>query len=131
VGTVFEVSRSVFEGLVKAAVAELPEALRERMSNVSIVVRDHPSQSDLAYAQEVGEEDPDGLFGLYHGVPLPERGSQYDKVLPDLITIYQATHEWECDSFEELQEEVRITVRHEIAHHFGIDDDRLEELGAY
>jgi len=128
---VFEVSRQAFEGLVREAVAELPEAFRERMSNVSIVVKDHPSAHDLDYALEVGEDDPEGLFGLYHGVPLPERDSQYDKVLPDLITIYQATHEWECDSFEELRAEVRITVRHEIAHHFGIDDDRLEELGAY
>lgn len=125
------VSRETFEGLVKAAVEELPEALRMRMSNVAIVVKDHPSRSDLRYARAYDEYDPDGLFGLYRGVPLPQRGFHYDRTLPDLITIYQSTHEWECDSLEELREEVRITVRHEIAHHFGIDDDRLEELGAY
>ncbi len=127
----FKVSREEFESMVKEAVDELPEVLRARMSNVAVVVKDHPSWSDLNYARENDEDDPDGLFGLYRGVPLPERGFHYDKVLPDLITIYQSTHEWECDSLEGLREEVRITVRHEIAHHFGIDDDRLEELGAY
>jgi predicted Zn-dependent protease with MMP-like domain len=127
----YRVSRPTFEGLVRDALAELPEALRARMSNVAVVVQDHPSRRDLEYAREAGEEDPEGLFGLYQGVPLPERNSQYDKVLPDLITLYQDTHEWECETFEELREEVRTTVRHEVAHHFGIDDDRLEELGAY
>lgn len=127
----FRVDREQFEHLVREAVEGLPDALRAKMTNVAIVVRDEPSWSDLHEARRIGEDDPDGLFGLYRGVPLPERGSHYDKVLPDLITIYQATHEAESDSLEELREEVRITVRHEIAHHFGIDDDRLEELGAY
>jgi predicted Zn-dependent protease with MMP-like domain len=128
---VFRVTRQEFESFVKEAVEELPEVLRAQMDNVALVVKEHPSWGDLDYAKEHDAEDPEGLFGLYRGVPLPERGSHYDKVLPDLITIYQATHEWECDSLEELREEVRITVRHEIAHHFGIEDDRLEELGAY
>lgn len=127
----FKVSRETFESLVKEAVDELPESLRARMSNVAVVVKDHPSWNDLKHARNNDEEDPEGLFGLYQGVPLPERGSYYDKVLPDLITLFQSTHEGECNSFEELREEVRITVRHEIAHHFGLDDDRLEELGAY
>jgi predicted Zn-dependent protease with MMP-like domain len=128
---VFSVSREVFEAMVREAVDELPEILRTRMNNVAVVVKEHPSRSDLREARHSDEDDPDGLFGLYQGVPLPERGSCYDKVLPDLITIYQATHEGECDSLEELREEIRITIRHEIAHHFGIDDERLEELGAY
>jgi predicted Zn-dependent protease with MMP-like domain len=125
------VSREAFEALVREAVDELPEGLRSRMSNVAVVVRDYPTRSDLRRARELGEEEPEDLFGLYHGIPLPDRGHYYDKALPDLITIYQEAHEWECDTLEELREEVRITVRHEIAHHFGIDDDRLEELGAY
>jgi predicted Zn-dependent protease with MMP-like domain len=127
----FKVAREEFEAMVREAVDGLPEALRARMSNLAIVVQDHPSSRDLHEAHRRGEEEPDGLFGLYRGVPLPQRGFYYDKVLPDLITIYQATHEEECHSREELREQVRITVRHEIAHHFGIDDDRLEELGAY
>ena len=127
----FQVSREEFEVLVREAVDELPEALRERMNNVAVVVKDQPSWSDLHSVSEKDEGSPHSLFGLYRGVPLPNRGAHYDKVLPDLITIYQRTHEGECDSLEELCDEVRITVRHEIAHHFGIDDDRLEELGAY
>lgn len=127
----FRVEREQFEHLVREAVDGLPDVLREKMSNVAVVVKDQPSWSDLHEARRTGEEEPDGLFGLYRGVPLPARGSHYDKVLPDLITIYQSTHEEACDTLEELREEVRITVRHEVAHHFGIDDDRLEELGAY
>lgn len=125
------VSREAFEALVKEALDELPEGLRAQMSNVAIVVRDYPTRADIHRARELGEEEPEDLFGLYHGIPLPDRGFYYDKALPDLITVYQDAHEWECDTLEELREEVRITVRHEVAHHFGIDDDRLEELGAY
>jgi predicted Zn-dependent protease with MMP-like domain len=128
---VFSVSREEFEAMVREAVEELPEALRERMNNVAIVTKDYPSWSDLHEVRRVGEQAPSGLFGLYRGVPLPKRGFHYDKVLPDLITIYQSTHEMECGTFEELRKQVRTTVRHEIAHHFGIDDNRLEELGAY
>jgi predicted Zn-dependent protease with MMP-like domain len=126
---VFRVSREVFEAMVKEALDGLPEALRARMNNVVVVVKAQPSWHDLDQADDQDEVGPGGLFGLYQGVPLPKRGFHYDKVLPDLITIYQATHERECDSLENLREEVRITVRHEIAHHFGIDDARLHELG--
>jgi len=128
---VFKVSREAFESLVQDALEELPEALRGQMNNVAVVVKAHPSWRDLEEARDEEEDDPECLFGLYRGVPLTQRGSQYDKTLPDLITLYQSTHEEECDSLEELREEVRITVRHEVAHHFGIDDERLEELGAY
>ena len=111
------VSRETFEDMVGAAVEALPEALRAKISNLAVVVDDVPRRGHL--------------FGLYQGIPIPARGTQYGNVLPDLITIYQSTHEEACDSLEELREQVRITVRHEIAHHFGISDDRLEELGAY
>jgi predicted Zn-dependent protease with MMP-like domain len=126
-----KVSREDFEAMVRESLDELPEALQERMNNVAVVVRDQPARSDFHDAHRMGEEALNGLFGLYRGVPLSARGTHYDKVLPDLITIYQSNHERECDSLEELRDMVRITVRHEIAHHFGIDDDRLEELGAY
>ena len=125
----FEVDPTTFTAMVREALAELPECVRARMDNVSVVARNRPSRDDLDHARRTGEEEE--LFGLYRGVPLPERGSQYDKVLPDLILVYQEAHERACDTLEELREEVRITVRHELAHHFGIDDDRLEELGAY
>jgi len=125
-----EVSREVFEDLVRQAVEALPEPLQAEISNLEIVVKERPSRAELRYAHRRYEPGED-LFGLYQGIPLTMRNTSYDKVLPDLITIYQHIHEEECDSLEELAEEVGRTVRHEIAHHFGIDDDRLEELGVY
>ena len=105
-----------FEEHVEAALASLPEELRRAMSNVEIVVEDE------------NPEDRD-LFGLYFGIPLTERGD-YTGVLPDKIAIYRLPLEEEFgDDPAVLQEEIRVTVLHEIAHHFGIDEDRLEELG--
>jgi predicted Zn-dependent protease with MMP-like domain len=107
-----------FEGHVRAALESLPPQLRGAMSNVEIVVEDE------------NEEDPD-LFGLYLGIPLTERGVEgYAGVLPDKIAIYRIPLEEEFgDDPEVLEEEIRITVVHEIAHHFGIDDHRISELG--
>ena len=101
---------------MERALASLPADLREAMSNVEIVVEDG------------NPEDPD-LFGLYFGIPLTERG-EYAGVLPDKIAIYRLPLEDEFgDDPALLEEEIRVTVLHEIAHHFGIDEDRLEELG--
>jgi predicted Zn-dependent protease with MMP-like domain len=129
--TMFRVPREQFETLVGDAVEGLPENLRAQLDNVAIVVQERPSWQDLQSVHRPGRVAPSELFGLYRGVPLPLRGFHYDKVLPDLITIYQAPHEEDCDSLAELREQVWVTVRHEIAHHFGIGDDRLEELGVY
>lgn len=105
-----------FEDRVRGALDSLPGELREAMSNVEIVVEDE------------NPEDPD-LFGLYFGIPLTERGD-YSGVLPDKIAIYRLPLEEEFGNDPSvLEEEIRITVLHEIAHHFGIDDDRLAELG--
>jgi predicted Zn-dependent protease with MMP-like domain len=105
-----------FEDQVERALDSLPPELREAMSNVEIVV------------EEENPEDPD-IFGLYLGIPLPER-HDYAGVLPDKIAIYRRPliEEFGHDA-DLLVEEIRITVVHEIAHHFGIDDDRLAELG--
>jgi predicted Zn-dependent protease with MMP-like domain len=106
-----------FEDHVRRALESLPPDLRRAMSNVEIVVED------------VNPEDPD-LFGLYLGVPLTDRGSSYAGVLPDKIAIYRIPLEEEfADDPEGLEDEIRITVLHEVAHHFGIDEDRLSELG--
>ncbi len=106
-----------FEHHVERALASLPPDLRRAMSNVEIVVEDE------------NPEDPD-LFGLYLGIPLTERGEGYAGALPDKIAIYRIPLEEEFgDDPELLEEEIRITVLHEIAHHFGIDDERLTELG--
>ena len=122
------VSRKQFEQWVWEAVAELPESLRARITNLAIEVKALPSPDDLAYA---GVEDPMDLLGLYRGIPLTERTTHYDLVTPDLITIYQRPHEAMCETLDELRAEVRRTVRHEIAHYFGISDERLDELDAY
>ena len=104
-----------FELLVRRAVADIPAQLRAAMDNVIVRVEDaHP-------------DDPD-LLGLYDGVPLTERGD-YSMALPDVITIYREPLCAMCESDDEVVDEVRITVVHEIAHHFGIDDHRLDELG--
>lgn len=107
-----------FEDHVRAALDSLPEKLRAAMSNVEIVVEDENA------------EDPD-LFGLYLGIPLTERGAEsYAGVLPDKIAVYRLPLEEEFgDDPEVLEEEIRITVVHEVAHHFGIDEDRIAELG--
>jgi predicted Zn-dependent protease with MMP-like domain len=106
-----------FEALVGAALDEIPAALAEAMDNVVIVVEDeHP-------------EEPD-LLGLYEGVPLTEReGYGIGGGLPDRITIFRLPILDLCRTEAEVVEEVRITVVHEIAHHFGIDDRRLHDLG--
>ncbi|MCS7087511.1 MAG: metallopeptidase family protein [Thermoflexales bacterium] len=117
-----------FERIVREAFEELPESIRARISNLEIEVKDRPSAEDL---DEAAVDDPADLFGLYRGVPLTARSTHYDMTLPDLITIYRYAHVHACDSLEALREEVRRTLRHELAHHFGIDDDRLEALDAY
>jgi predicted Zn-dependent protease with MMP-like domain len=123
-----KVTREQFEQMVWDVVDELPEALRARISNLEIEVKAQPTDDDLDYSDL---DDPADLFGLYRGVPLTERDTHYEMALPDLITIYQHAHERECNSLAQLRVEVGHTVRHEIAHHFGISDDRLDELGAY
>jgi predicted Zn-dependent protease with MMP-like domain len=106
-----------FEEHVRTALDSLPPELREAMSNVEIVVEDENS------------DDPD-IFGLYLGIPLTERGGEYAGALPDKIAVYRLPLEDEFgDDPQRLVEEIRITVLHEIAHHFGIDEERLAELG--
>ncbi|MDT3439589.1 metallopeptidase family protein [Pseudofrankia sp. BMG5.37] len=103
-----------FEELVVEALDSLPPELGRRMRNVAVLVED---------------DSTDGLLGLYEGVPLTERGDWYSAVLPDRITIYRKPICAMCANEAEVVREVRVTVIHEIAHHFGIDDDRLHELG--
>ena len=110
-------SRDEFEGLVAEALDTIPPELAGLMSNVVVVVE------DFAPA-----DDPD-LLGLYSGIPLTERDGNYAGFLPDQVTIFREPILGMCETRDDVVEEVRITVVHEIAHHFGIDDARLEELG--
>lgn len=105
-----------FDDLVSDALDLIPAELAAAFDNVVILVEGRNA------------EEPD-LLGLYEGVALTERDSSYAGSLPDTITIYRDALLEMCESDDELVEEVRITVIHEIAHHFGIDDDRLHELG--
>jgi predicted Zn-dependent protease with MMP-like domain len=110
------VARPTFEEHVRAALDSLPPELAQALENVAVVVEDeHP-------------DDPD-LFGLYEGVPLPERSSADSGHLPDRISVYRAPLEETFSDPAELEREIRITVLHELAHYFGIDEDRLTELG--
>jgi predicted Zn-dependent protease with MMP-like domain len=112
---VIEVSREKFEGLVAEALDTVPPELTRLMDNVVVVVVDDPPEP--------------GLLGLYTGIPLTERGDWYAGVLPDRIEIYRNPTCEMCETEDDVVAEVRITVVHEIAHHFGIDDERLHELG--
>jgi predicted Zn-dependent protease with MMP-like domain len=112
-----EMSRERFEELVGEALDEVPEELLRLMSNVVILVED-----------ESPEDGPE-LLGLYEGHALTSRGWDYAGVLPDRILIYRKPILQICDNDDDVVEEVAITVVHEIAHHFGIDDHRLHELG--
>jgi predicted Zn-dependent protease with MMP-like domain len=111
-------SREAFEAAVSDALDTVPPELAKLMDNVVVLVED-----------EAPADDPE-LLGLYEGTPLTERGEWWAAgSLPDRITIFRLPTLAYCDSAEDVVDEVRVTVVHEIAHHFGIDDERLHELG--
>lgn len=110
-----EVSPARFEEMVEAALDGLPERLGRLMSNVAVMVQHEPG--------------PPGLLGLYEGIPLTSRTTGYAGVLPDRITIYRLAICAICQTPDDVVEQVRRTVIHEVAHHFGISDERLSELG--
>ena len=120
-----QISQKDFEDLVRRALDTLPGEFYERLQNVDVVVEDEPTHEQL---QTGGVEEGDTLLGLYEGVPLTAR-ENYGFVLPDKITIFQRPIEEMCESPVEVVEEIRVTVMHEIAHHFGIDDHALYDLG--
>ncbi len=118
--------RDHFRELVREALAMLPRELMARVQNVEIVIEWRPTAQDRRAA---GLGPGSTLLGLYHGIPLPDRSEGYNLVLPDKISIYQGPIESFCTTDDEVREQVRTTVLHEIGHYFGIDDDRLHELG--
>jgi predicted Zn-dependent protease with MMP-like domain len=117
--------RRRFERLVRQALEEVPEPFASWLANIDVIVERRPSRQEL---REAGLAPDEALFGLYQGIPLTERES-YGMVLPDKISIYQEPLEEEFQDEEELIGEIRTTVLHELAHHFGISDEHLEELG--
>ncbi len=118
--------RESFEELVARAVEDLPEEFAARLDNVAILVADYPSKAQRSDS-DLGPDST--LLGLYEGVPLTQRGHDYGMVLPDRITIFQKPIEAGCRNDAETVAMIRQVVLHEIAHHFGISDARLDEMG--
>ena len=117
---------AAFERLVERAVAAIPRPYSEALREVAIVIEDEPSREQLV---ENGLDPDDGLYGLYEGVPRTEYAADWSAT-PNRITLFRLPLEDDFPDPGELEEEVRMTVLHELAHHLGIDDDRLDELGA-
>ena len=118
--------RERFYNLVMKAIDELPPEFHDRLENVDVVVEDWPNQAQLA---RNNVRNRFSLLGLYEGVPHLKRGLGYGMVLPDKITIFQKPIEDKCrEDATEVTREVQRVVMHEIAHHFGIGDERLDEL---
>ena len=112
---VIDIEPERFEEMVTSALDGLPENFGRLMQNIAVTVEHRPG--------------PPGLLGLYRGVPLTERTTNYSGVLPDHITIYRLAICAICNTEQEVADEVRRTVIHEVGHYFGIDDKRLSELG--
>ena len=119
--------RKRFEALVERALADIPKFLRDEMKNVALVVEDEPSAELL---KEMGIEPPDTLYGLYQGTPLAEREWAYGNTLPDSITIFQQPIVEDCEDDEDIVDCIAETVVHEFAHHFGWDEDHMDEVEA-
>jgi predicted Zn-dependent protease with MMP-like domain len=118
-------SHADFDRAVEHALADVPAEFQPYLENVVVEVRNRP---DAALMRE--HEIPEDVLGFYVGVPLEEKGADLAPVpLPDRILIFRDNLCEMCESWEELVDEIRITVLHEIGHHFGLDEDRLEELG--
>jgi predicted Zn-dependent protease with MMP-like domain len=114
-----------FEQLVDRALASIPSPFRESLAEVAIVIEDWPSDEQL---EENGLDQDDALYGLYEGVPRTEWAADW-AIVPNRITLFRQPLEEDFENPAELEAEVRTTVIHELAHHLGIDDDRLDELG--
>jgi len=114
-------NRSEFEAEVRRAIDRLPEWVHAALDNVEILVLDEPDPAM--------DPESEGLLGLYAGLPLPERDSDYAGELPDVIYIFRKPHLELRLSRADLRDEIMTTLVHELAHYFGFDDDRLDELG--
>jgi len=115
-----------FEASVERALEMIPEIFRAQLNNMTITVQDLPSQELLL---EMGIPPDETLFGMFAGVPLPERSVTEPPLYPDVIIIFRKPLMAACHSYEALEEEIAITVVHEVAHYLGLREERLEELG--
>ena len=116
------INRREFQELVREALTRLPDEFAVAMKNVAVVVEEEPTAEEL---ESLGlDPEQDDLFGLYQGVPLPDRGPDAP-VLPDRIAVYRLPILWECETREQVVAEVRTTVIHELGHYFGLGDDEM------
>jgi len=118
--------RHEFTAVMRQAISELPLPIRRALRNVVIELHERPSRRIL---QEAGLRRADDLFGWYEGTPLTERGTDYGMVAPDRILIFQRPIESACRKRHHLIEQIQITVRHEVGHHLGLDEEALDQLG--
>jgi predicted Zn-dependent protease with MMP-like domain len=125
---VHAIDREAFEALINEAVAALPRGFRARIENVSFTVEDWANRRDLGLT---GTPGGGTLLGVYRGVPLTRRTSGYHLTVPDVIVIFQQPLQQIARDADHLAALVEHTVRHEVAHYFGISDERLRELGSY
>jgi predicted Zn-dependent protease with MMP-like domain len=121
-----DITAEEFENLVAVALDGLPEPFASKLDNVQVVVSDEPTPDELARARVPAGST---LYGLYQGIPQTQRNSAYTFVLPDKITIYRGPLVRASRDADDARRQVRTVVIHEIAHHFGISDERLDELG--
>ena len=117
--------REKFEALVARAIDSLPPEFQRKLENVDVVVEDWPTRRQLRQAKH---SHPTQLLGLYQGVPQTRRGRGYGLVLPDKISIFQKPIEAQCRFGNEIEAKIEEVVRHEIAHHFGLDDKTLRKI---
>ncbi|MBD3379293.1 MAG: hypothetical protein GF408_02405 [Candidatus Omnitrophica bacterium] len=117
-----------FKQLVVKAIEDLPRIFKDRLDNVDVVVEDRPTPEQ---ARLLRSKHRRMVLGLYQGVPLSRRSHNYGQVMPDKVSIFKENIERVCRSKEDIVRIVAHTVQHELAHHFGISDDRLRELGIY
>ena len=122
----YHVSKKTFGELVERALAELPEQFAQHLEEVPIEIRDRPTRKQLA---RVGLDEDHLLLGLYDGIPLTERSVEHSAVRSPVIYLFQDDIELASESEQDLVNQVRTTVLHEIGHHFGMDEDDLDELG--
>lgn len=120
-----DITDEEFESIVKKAIDNIPEQYGERLSNLAFVIEDEPNQFQR---RKLKLHDGETLFGLYEGVPLTGRGSNYSGVLPDKITIFKSPALAAADNMRQLNENISHTVWHEVAHYFGLGHGRIHEL---
>jgi predicted Zn-dependent protease with MMP-like domain len=121
-----KLSRKKFERIVEQSIARIPEEIRRHLHNLAISIENRP---DPELLREMELPPGETLFGVYTGVPLPERSAVDPPLYPDTILIFQEPLETYCETIEELEMEIEITVVHEVAHYLGIDDEALADLG--